>query len=177
MADSRKATGIDRDRGPLWRLPKRRVSFSRDYLGELRRSKKGMTGAVLLAAAVMVAIFAPWIAPYSPAEQSVESQFAPPVFLSGGSSAHIFGADNLGRDTFSRTVYGTRISLGVGFIVIVAAVSVGAVIGAISGYFGGVVDSIIMRIGDFQLSFPMILVAIVVMAILGPGFWSMVIAL
>jgi len=167
----RQAAGSDRA------LPTKRVKLTRDYFGELRRSKKGLTGAVLLALVITVAITAPWIAPHRPSEQSVESQFAPPVFFSGGSSKHIFGADNLGRDTFSRTVYGTRISLGVAFIVIVVAVSIGALIGAISGYFGGFIDNIIMRICDFQLSFPFILLAIIFMAILGPGFWSMVIAL
>ncbi len=87
---------------------------------------------------ILVAIFAPIMAPYSPAEQNVDSQFAAPVFMGEGSRAHLLGADNLGRDTLSRTVYGTRISLGVAFIVILTSISIGTFIGAISGYFGGI---------------------------------------
>ncbi|MEE4265697.1 MAG: ABC transporter permease [Desulfobacteraceae bacterium] len=148
-----------------------------NYLQELGKSKKGLSGAMMLSFFILVAIFAPIMAPYSPAEQNVDSQFAAPVFMGEGSRAHLLGADNLGRDTLSRTVYGTRISLGVAFIVILTSISIGTLIGAVSGYFGGIADLIIMRICDFQLSFPFILLAIVFMAILGPGFWSMVFAL
>lgn len=158
-------------------LPKKKAKLSRDYFGELRRSKKGLTGAILLAIMILVAVLAPVLAPHDVAAQSIESQFALPFFLSGGSINHLFGADNLGRDTLSRVIFGTQISLGVGLFVILVSVSVGAVLGAIAGYYGGLIDNVIMRIGDFQLSFPFILLAIVFMAILGPGFWSMVVAL
>lgn len=151
--------------------------LSRDYWGELRRSRKGMTGAVLIALVVFVAIFAPWLAPHDTTSQSVAAKFLPPVFAPGGSADHLLGADNLGRDTLSRTLFGTRISIGIAFSVIFISVSVGALLGAIAGYFGGLIDNIIMRIGDFQLSFPFILLALVFMAILGPGFWSLMVAL
>ena len=152
-------------------------SRRRNYWQELKKSKKGLSGAVVLLLVVLTALCAPVLAPHSSSEQNIDSQFAPPVFAEGGGLNHPLGADNLGRDTLSRVVFGTRISIGVAFIVILTSVSIGAVIGAVSGYFGGLVDMIIMRIGDFQLSFPFILLAIVFMAILGPGFWSMVIAL
>ncbi|MCL5256982.1 MAG: ABC transporter permease [Chloroflexi bacterium] len=156
--------------------PKKRASLSRDYFAELRGSKKGMTGALILAFMVLVAITAPVIAPHDASSQSVYAQYAPPLFA-GGTMDHILGADNLGRDILSRTIYGTQISLSIAFIVIFIAVSVGAVLGAIAGYVGGIVDTVIMRIADFQLSFPFILLALVFMAILGPGYWSLVIAL
>jgi ABC-type dipeptide/oligopeptide/nickel transport system permease subunit len=153
------------------------AKLSRDYWAELRRSWKGMTGALLLVAVVFVAIFAPWLAPHDVTSQSVAGKFAPPVFAPGGSPEYLLGADNLGRDTLSRTLYGTRISIAIAFSVIFISVSVGAFLGAVAGYFGGLIDNVIMRIADFQLSFPFILLALVFMAILGPGFWSMMVAL
>lgn len=153
------------------------AKLSRDYLRELRRSKKGLTGAVLLLLVVLVAIFAPLLAPHSVSEQSVDSQFAPPFFVPGGTLDYPLGADNLGRDTLSRTLYGARVSLGVAFLVISVSIVVGAILGAIAGYYGGFTDNVIMRFADFQISFPFILLAIVFMAILGPGFWSMSVAL
>jgi ABC-type dipeptide/oligopeptide/nickel transport system permease subunit len=155
---------------------RKKPSLSRNYLAELRKSKKGMTGAIILGLMILVAVSAPVIAPHTISTQSVEQQFAAPVFA-GGTMQHILGADNLGRDTLSRTIFGTQISLGIAFLVIIIAVSVGAALGAIAGYAGGILDTIIMRVADFQLSFPFILLALVFMAILGPGFWSLVIAL
>ena len=154
-------------------IPRR---LSRNYLEELRKSKKGLTGAILVALVLFAAIFAPILTPHDITTQSVASQFLPPAFVEGGTAEHLLGADNLGRDTLSRTLYGTRISVGVAFLVISISVSIGAILGCAAGYYGGIVDAIIMRIGDFQLSFPFILLAIVFMAILGPGFWSMTIA-
>lgn len=151
------------------------VGAQRNYLRKLLKSKKGMTGMVITIVAILTAIFAPVVAPASVTSQSIESKFAPPSLL-GADSDHLLGADNLGRDTLSRMIYGTRISVGVAFLVIAISVSIGSVIGAVAGYYGGVVDIIVMRIGDLQLSFPFILLALVFMAILGPGFWSMVVA-
>jgi len=132
-----------------------------------------MTGAVLVLLMLLVAIFAPVISPRDITEQSIENKFAPPVFVEGGTEKNLLGGDNLGRDTLSRTLYGARISIGVAFLVISVSVALGAILGSIAGYYGGLIDNIIMRLGDFQLSFPFILLALVFMAILGPGFWSM----
>ncbi len=148
--------------------------LSRNHLQELWRSKKGFTGAVLVAFMLFIAIFAPLLAPQDTSSQSIYSQFAPPFFVEGGTTEHLLGADNLGRDTLSRTLYGTQISIGVSLLVIVVAVSIGAVLGCVAGYYGGLIEGVIMRLADFQLSFPFILVAIVFMAIFGPGFWSIV---
>ena len=95
---------------------------------------------------VLVAIFAPLLAPHSVSEQSVDSQFAPPFFVSGGTLAYPLGADNLGRDTLSRTIYGARVSLGVAFLVISVSIVVGAILGAIAGYFGRKTDDLIVYV-------------------------------
>ena len=148
----------------------------RRFFQELWASPKGMTGFVCMAVIVIVAIFAPLLLPADPTEQIIKNRFMPPVFA-GGEWPHFLGADNLGRDIFSRVILGTQTSVAVGAFVVVLALVVGSALGAIAGYFGGLVDSFIMRLTDFQLSFPFILLAIIFMAIFGPGFTSLVIAL
>lgn len=145
------------------------------YFHKLLKSKKGLSGLIITLMVILIAILAPVLAPASVTAQSIESKFAPPAIF-GFNSDHIFGADNLGRDTFSRMVFGARISLGVALLVISLSVSLGSIVGAVAGYYGGVLDNVIMRVGDVQLSFPFILLALIFMAILGPGFWSMVVA-
>ena len=148
----------------------------RRFFQELWASPKGMTGFVCMAVIVVVAIFAPLLLPADPTEQIIKNRFMPPVFA-GGEWPHFLGADNLGRDIFSRVILGTQTSVAVGAFVVMLALVVGSALGAIAGYFGGLVDSFIMRLTDFQLSFPFILLAIIFMAIFGPGFTSLVIAL
>ena len=148
----------------------------RRFFQELWASPKGMTGFVCMAVIVIVAIFAPLLLPADPTEQIIKNRFMPPVFA-GGEWPHFLGADNLGRDIFSRVILGTQTSVAVGAFVVMLALVVGSALGAIAGYFGGLVDSFIMRLTDFQLSFPFILLAIIFMAIFGPGFTSLVIAL
>ena len=148
----------------------------RRFFEELWASPKGMTGFVCMAVIVIVAIFAPLLLPADPTEQIIKNRFMPPVFA-GGEWPHFLGADNLGRDIFSRVILGTQTSVAVGAFVVMLALVVGSALGAIAGYFGGLVDSFIMRLTDFQLSFPFILLAIIFMAIFGPGFTSLVIAL
>ncbi|MDE0050665.1 MAG: ABC transporter permease [Rhodospirillales bacterium] len=148
----------------------------RRFFQELWASPKGMTGFVCMAVIIIVAIFAPLLLPADPTEQIIKNRFMPPVFA-GGEWPHFLGADNLGRDIFSRVILGTQTSVAVGAFVVMLALVVGSALGAIAGYFGGLVDSFIMRLTDFQLSFPFILLAIIFMAIFGPGFTSLVIAL
>ena len=148
----------------------------RRFFEELWASPKGMTGFVCMTVIVIVAIFAPWLLPADPTEQIIKNRFMPPVFA-GGEWPHFLGSDNLGRDIFSRVILGTQTSVAVGAFVVALALVVGSALGAIAGYFGGLVDSFIMRLTDFQLSFPFILLAIIFMAIFGPGFTSLVIAL
>jgi ABC-type dipeptide/oligopeptide/nickel transport system permease subunit len=156
-------------------LPKDRTGWRR-LVRELLRSIKGMTGAVLVGLAVLAAVTAPIVAPHSPTKTSVRAKFAEPVFVDS-SSEYPLGGDNLGRDTFSRILYGARASLAIGFLVTIVAATVGSVLGAIAGFRGGFVDTLIMRAVDLQLSIPFILLALIVLAVLGPGFWSVAIAL
>jgi ABC-type dipeptide/oligopeptide/nickel transport system permease subunit len=154
-----------------------RESPLRRFSGELRASPKGMTGFVILAIVLFCAVFAPHLAPHDPAEQVIANRFRPPAWADGGSWSYLLGGDNLGRDIFSRVVVGSRVSIAMGFLVVGTSMIVGSMLGAIAGYFGGFLDSLIMRIVDFQLALPFILIAIVFMAILGPGLWSTFVAL
>lgn len=136
----------------------------------MRRNKLAMVGLFIILALVIVAIFADQIAPYGFAEQNLQNQFAPP------SAEHWFGTDDLGRDIFSRVIYGSRISLKVGFISVSISLVIGVAIGAITGFYGGRVDNILMRFIDILQSIPDILLAIAIMAALGPGLANLMIA-
>src|SRR5579883_246520 len=139
--------------------------------GELLRSKKGLTGAILVSLAIFAAIFAPVLSPNSPTDQLIELQYASP------SLAHPFGGDELGRDVLARTLFGAQDSMAIGLLVVSIAAFLGTALGAAAGYLGGLAELVIMRAVDFQLAFPFILLAFVFLAILGPGFWSVVLAL
>ncbi|MCC6315544.1 MAG: ABC transporter permease, partial [Thermomicrobiales bacterium] len=148
----------------------------RQFWRSLLRSAKGLTGAVLLAIAIVSTLAAPLIAPYDPTAQSVKAKFAQPSFVDPD-SGHLFGGDNLGRDLFSRVLYGGRASLAIGVLATTIAAVLGSILGGIAGFQGGPIDSIIMRLVDLQLSIPFILLALIFLAILGPGFWSVFAAL
>ena len=143
----------------------------------LRHSAKGLTGLGLILLVLLVALLAPVIAPHDPAAQVLEWRFAPPAWEPEGKAANLLGGDNLGRDILTRVVLGARVSIAVALIVVVIAGFAGSLLGAVAGYFGGVVDAVIMRLIDFQLAFPFLLLALIFMAILGPGFSTLVLAL
>ena len=153
-------------------LPVKRGRFRslNDMWIRMRRNKLSMVGLTVILLLIIVAIFADQIAPYGFAEQDLANQFAKP------SSEHLFGTDDLGRDIFSRVVYGSRISLKVGFISVGIALVLGVAIGAITGYFGGRIDNILMRFIDILQSIPDILLAIAILAALGPGLSNLMIA-
>jgi peptide/nickel transport system permease protein len=145
-----------------------------DAWRRLKRNKGAITGLVLVSIFVVVATFAPLIAPYDPREQDLS-------LLQGGccpgpSSEHLFGVDALGRDLFSRVVYGARYSLLIGVVSVAVGLSVGLVLGAISGFFGGFIDSVIMRLMDIMLAVPGLLLAIGIVAALGQGIWQIMVA-
>lgn len=117
------------------------------------------------------------LAPYDPVKPSMRDRFLPPFWVEGGSTAHLLGTDNLGRDILSRAIYGARISLSVSLLVIAITASIGAVLGIMSGYLGGRTDNVLMRVTDVSLSFPAILIALLLAASVGPGFRTIVIAL
>jgi peptide/nickel transport system permease protein len=131
----------------------------------------------ILALLVLTAIFAPLIAPFSPTKTSLTERLQAPSFVQGGSPNHFLGTDGLGRDILSRVIYGSRISLSISLLVILITCSVGTILGIIGGYVGGRTDSIIMRITDVSLSFPGILIAILLAVVMGPSFKTIVIAI
>jgi peptide/nickel transport system permease protein len=141
------------------------------FLRRLIRNKLAVLGAVLLLFLVALAVLAPWVATHSPFKLNLKERLQPP------SSSHFFGTDGYGRDLFSRVVYGAAIALRVGFLSIIVAITAGIVLGLISGYYRGWVDTVVMRIMDAILSFPIILLAIGIMAVLGAGFANLMIAL
>jgi len=126
---------------------------------------------------VLTAIFAPFLAPYSPTKISMTERLLPPFFSDGGSTAHLLGTDLIGRDVLSRVIYGARVSLSVSLIVILITGSIGAVLGIIAGYLGGRTDASLMRITDISLAFPPILIALLFATIIGPGYWTVVLSI
>ncbi|MSP14915.1 MAG: ABC transporter permease [Chloroflexi bacterium] len=137
----------------------------------LLRNPKGALGTAFLAFVILIAIFSPWIAPYNPVELHLRDQFAPP------STKYFFGADELGRDIFSRVISATPIALQAGLLAVMIAAVVGVLSGLVAGYVGGAVDAIIMRIWDTLLAFPAIFLAIGIVTILGPGWANAVLAI
>lgn len=132
---------------------------------------------VILTLLVICAIFAPLLAPYNPTVNSLKDRNLPPFFANGGSTAHFLGTDGFGRDIFSRVIYGARVSLSVSMLVILITASIGTILGIFSGYMGGRWDTVLMRVTDVSLAFPAILIALLMAVILGPSFWTVVIAI
>ena len=114
-------------------------------------------------------MFSGFIAPHDPNEQFRDALLVPPFWVEGGSTEYVFGTDDIGRDMFSRIIYGARISLSVGFMVVALAVIFGISLGLIAGFFRGAVETLIMRAMDIMLALPSLLLAIVIVAILGPS--------
>jgi peptide/nickel transport system permease protein len=133
--------------------------------------------AAIIVVLVLAALFAPLLAPYSPTVQSLPDKLAPPAWLEGGSAKHLLGTDVLGRDVLSRLLYGARVSLAVAVSALLAGGVVGLALGIASGYLGGRVDSILMRVVDATLTFPTILIALLLAVSLGAGLQTMVLAI
>ena len=140
-----------------------------------RQNRGALVGLTFLVFFLFIAIFAPWIAPYDPSIIFEDSLRRPPIW-SGGTAQYLLGTDDIGRDFLSRLIYGTRVSLGIGLMVVALSLSVGTVLGILAGYFGGWLDALIMRCVDIVMSMPSILLAIVVVAILGPSLRNGIIA-
>jgi len=134
------------------------------------RQPLAIAGLALAGAWILVAIFVPFLAPYDPLHQT-DLLLAPP------SSAHWFGTDELGRDMFSRVLWGSRLSIPIAFFLVAGAVAIGGTLGALAGYFGGVVEEVVMRAADLVFAFPTIILAMAVTAALGPSLQNAVLAL
>ena len=152
-------------------MDNKEYSFFRYTFSKILKNPLGVLGLVIVILTIFLAIFADVIAPYSPYQQNITESLNPP------SVQHWLGQDDLGRDILSRIIFGARISLLVGFITVSVSAILGSVIGAIAGYFGGWIDEVLMRITDILLAFPGILLAIAIMAILGPSLNNVIIAL
>jgi peptide/nickel transport system permease protein len=137
----------------------------------VRSSPMSLLGLALIFVIVSLAIFSPWIATHDPYLIEFENAFKPP------STEHFFGTDDLGRDVFSRIVYGSRISLQIAFVVVAVAATFGTTLGVLSGYVGGIFDMIIMRIVDTFLAIPAFILAMVATAALGPSLGNVMLAL
>jgi peptide/nickel transport system permease protein len=136
----------------------------------LQRNPSAVAGFVIIVAMVLMALSAPLLAPYNPVRISLADRLAPP------SAAHWFGTDEIGRDLLSRVMYGARISLWIGIVVVLIAGGAGAVIGAVAGYLGRRVDNLIMRVMDVVLSFPPLVLAMALAAALGPSLDNAILA-
>ncbi|RMF93941.1 MAG: ABC transporter permease [Nitrospinota bacterium] len=139
--------------------------------------RAGIVGFLLVFSMVLCALFAPYIAPYDPYEQDIFKRLVPPVWDERGGTDHLLGTDQLGRDILSRIIFGSRISLSVGIIAVLIAGTLGVLLGLIAGYYGGRIDTIISFAVNVMLSFPTILLAMAIVAVLGPSFTNMFIVL
>lgn len=138
---------------------------------KLKQNKMTWIGISILIVIVLLSILVPLLGPYDPNKVNILIKFQAP------SSEHWFGTDEVGRDIFTRILYGARLSLGVGILIIIIAATIGIIFGSISGYFGGNVDAIIMRLVDMILAFPSLILAMAIAAVLGPNLQNAMIAI
>jgi len=151
-----------------------RVSSRFDFL---RLKDIPLIPALILGCIALVAIFANFLAPHNPEIGSLTARFKPPFWQTGGTTKYLLGTDQLGRDVLSRLIFGARVSVVVGFTAVIFAGTVGTTLGIISGYLGGWVDQVIMRVTDTWLALPGLMFAIFLAAIVGPSMWNIVIIL
>lgn len=135
-----------------------------------------ISAMILLGVMLIFAIFAPFVAPYDPARTFEGAYSLPPFFLDGWDSRFLLGTDDVGRDLFSRLIYGARVSLLAGFAVTTLSLAIGILLGALAGWKGGIIETAILRLMDTMMALPSILLAIVVVTILGPSLLNAVIA-
>jgi len=159
------------ERLALGRATRAQSSLWRDALRHLLHDKAAVAGLCVIALLLVVALFAPVVAPHDPNDQDFLNKLKPP------STGALFGTDEFGRDIFSRVLYGSRVALFVGLIPVAAALIAGVAFGLLAGYYGGAIDQVIMRLIDILLAFPWLLLAIGIMAILGPGLTNVIIAI
>lgn len=167
---ARPLAGAGPEDHPLGAAGRASTSLWRDAARHLRRDRAAVAGLVVIAVLIVVAVVAPLIVPHPPNDQSFRLKLLAP------SAEYLFGTDEFGRDIFSRVLVGTRIALWVGLAPVAIALVAGVALGLVAGYYGGTVDQVLMRLIDIMLAFPWLLLAIAIMAILGPGINNVVIA-
>ena len=174
MADT--INDIDNSPEVLSSAALRRQMF-KEFWFYFSENRGAVIGLVVFIALVLVAIFAPLIAPHSPFQQYRDSVLLPPAWLEGGNTRYLLGTDPVGRDILSRLIYGSQYSLFIGVFVTTLSLTSGILIGVIAGYYRGWIDTAIMRLMDIILAFPSLLLALVLVAILGPGLTNGMIAI
>ncbi|MEN3929988.1 ABC transporter permease subunit [Microvirga sp. W0021] len=148
----------------------------REFWGYFSANKGAVAGLVFISILVFCILFADLIAPYGFSGSNTDIRLTPPVWQEGGSFAHILGTDAIGRDMFSRLIYGTRYSLAIGAMVVALSIIVGTTLGLVAGFARGMVETVILRVMDIILTLPSLLLALVIVAILGSGLYNAVIA-
>jgi len=149
----------------------------RDMLVALSHSPAGMAGAFIILVVIVCAIAAPWIAPHDPKQHELRSRFQAPMWAEGGDARYILGTDQLGRGILTRIIYGSRISVLVGISSVAISGTVGMILGLLSGYYGGLVDILLMRIADAFLGIPFIIMVIAVAGLVGGGLLTVIVIL
>jgi ABC-type dipeptide/oligopeptide/nickel transport system permease subunit len=148
-----------------------------DQAEKLFKNKTGLAGLIIITLFAAAAVFAPVVSPHDPVENALYDQLKPPVWDEGGATKNLLGTDDLGRDMLSRLIYGARVSLTLGVVSVGLALTLGTLLGALAGYYKGWLDNLIMRFMDIILAFPHILLAIVIVAYLGPGLRNAMMAI
>jgi ABC-type dipeptide/oligopeptide/nickel transport system permease subunit len=143
----------------------------------LWRLKWGLGAALAMLVVIAVTVLAPWVSPYDPIAVDIRHRLAPPAWMAGGAPDHLLGTDQVGRDLLSRVIYGGRVSLVIGVSAVVISASLGVLLGLASGYFGGRTDWAIMTLVNVMLTFPFVLLALAVIAVLGPSLINMILVL
>jgi dipeptide transport system permease protein len=156
--------------------PRQRAAFA-EFWYYFSANRGAMAGLVVFGLLVIMALVAPLIAPHPPDQQFREFLLAPPAWQAGGGSQFLLGTDAVGRDILSRIIFGSRYSLTIGLVVVSVALVIGILLGLVAGYFRGAVDTVIMRVMDIILAFPSLLLALVLVAILGPGLFNAMLAI
>jgi peptide/nickel transport system permease protein len=146
-----------------------------ESLKRILKKKSAILGLVIVGSVLLMALFAPYIAPHDPESVELALRLRPPFWLEGGSFEYPLGTDSLGRDVFSRIIYGSQKSLFVSFTSTIISSILGVSLGMIAGYYGGYIDSVISRLGDIQLAFPLILLSIAVISVLGSSTLNLIV--
>jgi dipeptide transport system permease protein len=154
-----------------------RLALFLEFWSYFRENRGAVAGLVVFAITCLLAIFANVIAPYGPTEQFRDALLQPPIWQEGGSTRFLLGTDAVGRDLLSRLLYGARYSLFIGCIVVSLSLVVGVLVGLFAGFIGGTVDTLIMRLMDIILAFPSLLLALTLVAVLGPSLTNAMIAI
>ncbi len=148
-----------------------------DQVEKLFKNKTGLAGLIIITIFAVAAVLAAVISPHDPVENALYEQLKPPVWEEGGAAKNLLGTDDLGRDILSRLIFGARVSLTLGVVSVGLALTLGTLLGALAGYYKGWLDNLIMRFMDIILAFPHILLAIVIVAYLGPGLRNAMMAI